>query len=54
MQHYDLSEDTSVCYVKRKGLLHLFGFTIFPKNNFITLSLRASDTVGILSVLFEF
>lgn len=53
MQHYDLSEDTSVCYLKRKGLLHLFSITVFSKNNVITLSLRASGTGAIVSVLTQ-
>lgn len=34
MQNYDSSEDASVDYVKRKGLLHLFGFTVLSKKEF--------------------
>lgn len=52
MKNCDLSEDSAMGYVKRKHLLHLFGLTVIKKK-FITVSLRASDTVAIVSVLTQ-
>lgn len=65
VQNYDLSEETSVDYVKRKGLMHLFGFTVLSKKGFnfcVTKSFRywsncwcADTNLGILNrFLFEF